>query len=486
MDLLKKSAFASLWQIVSLVGSFILNTVLMGVLARLILPEAFGLIAMANSVINTVQLFADIGIGQYIIRTPKLNNRILRCVFTVSLILSVIFGLIILILAPLVAAWYKESDLTNILMLIALASIIRKLGNVSESLLYKEMRFKDVAIIELTTYFIGYGVIGTIAALNGLMEYAIVYGLLVKTLLYVLACFIRKPYPLKPYFDKKIARDVFSFGGGIFLSTLVGAIGYQFPTFYIGRSLGGTSVGFYERLNNIAIMPVSAIGAIFDKVFYSAAATMGEQDEMIASIYVRLLTYLVLPILLGTTIIIVLSKEIIYILLGNQWVDNVAILQILSIFILLRIQIGFTDAVFKLKNALYRCTMLRSIYAMSMIIFTIIGTISHGLIGAAVGVNIAVLVNYVLSMGAVRILIPVKYRRLFIATIESIFASCIGGTISWYVAEYLRDIGISSLLIFTIIVVLICVLIIGIYALIFRKSAKKMYFEGRKIITEVF
>lgn len=436
MGILKSSAKASMWQAISLVVNFVTNTVVVGILARLLLPEQFGTIAIANTVINLTSMIADVGVGQFIIKEPVIDRRVIRSIMSVTLIVGVTYVVMICAAAPFVAGFYKMNELTLIIIIIAFSILVKKIGLISQNLLYKEMKFKEVAIIDVVSYLIGYGAVGIILALLGFGVYSLVWALLLKSVVHTLLTYILAPHTLVPGGDKQTIVEIFSFGGGILTMSLSGSVAYQAPSLIIGKLLNSTMVGFFDRALSYAIYPVTATGSIFDMVFYAAAAKLqGTENsgKIVSYSYARLITVLSLPIFVLTAILVSGAEDFILILLGSQWVDVVPVFQIICMGIYFRIIVGFCDAVYKLKDVLYKATVIRLIYAFLVIAFTIaVSLLTHNLLIVCVAVNIAVLVNFILSSILVNRVMPIDMRYVSTNTLVYLLCASISGTI-WYI-----------------------------------------------------
>jgi len=478
VELLKKSFNATKWQTIALVVNFVTNTLVVGVLARLLFPEDFGVIAIANTVINLTSMIADVGVGQYIIREPNVDRTCIQAVITTTFLIGLIYIIALSIAAPFVARFYKMPQLTALIIIIALSVAIRKIGLISQNLLYKELRFKEVAITDIISYVVGYGIIGIIMALLGCGVYSLVIALLLKATLHTVMTYCLSPHTLVPSKDKKKILEVLKFGGGVMTLSMAGSVAYQAPALIMGKILPSAQVGFYDRAMTYAIYPVTATGSIFDKVFYSAAAKLnanGGSDKQAGDIFLKLITILALPGFIGSAILIVGAEDFIRILLGENWLDVVPIFQIICMSIYFRIIVGFTDAVYKLKNILYKATGIRIVYAASVVITVLVLALTtKNLVIICIGINIAVLLNYILSLFLVKQKLKIMFYDCIIVTVKYLFVSVVGAFLYYYVRVTIMKLFYNCVAFAVLDLVLLPILAILTLFIFFHSDFKKL------------
>lgn len=398
MGLRQKVISGSLWQLFAVAANTISSLIVVGVLARIISPESFGLISMTNSVMVFAQMFTEIGIEQYIIRTAKMNKTILNTVFWLSFFFALLMYLILFLAAPIIAAWYYEPSLIKIIRILSLTLIISRFGRVSHAIMQKELLFKKIVIMDIISYIFGYATVGIILALNNYGVWSIVYAKVCQTTLQSMLYYSNWPNKLSTKIDNTEIKKILHFGSGLITTQTIRNIAQQADYFIVGRYMGSAILGQYERSFHIMTMPVSYLGNIFDKVFYSAMSKIQDNKEKIIIVFEKTMRYIFAVSIPIQLLIFLTSKQIVLVLLGENWVQSYPILQILSLTIVLRASAGNMDALFRLKNVLFNSARIKLIFMFFVIVFSLIGAFFKNIRVVCIGINIAFILNYFLML----------------------------------------------------------------------------------------
>lgn len=408
MNMKRKILEGSFWQLLATVIQTVASLIVTGILARILTPEHFGIVSMTNTVIVFVNLFSEIGIGQYIIKKDSFQDSELRSLVIFNLFLGTVFGMLLFFLAPLAALWYQEEQLTGIIRILAINVILGKVGTISRALLQKEMQFKKITIIEIVSYVVGYGGTGIFLAFAGAGVWALVFSKLSQTIfqafLYSIGnkTEIRKNigaiWRIRQNIEKSIGiiRDAVSFGFGLMLSQFVNNLANQADYFLVGRYMGTEILALYDRGFHIMTMPVSYIGNIFDKVVYSGMAKSQADQAALEKMFFHTLKRMLLLACLIQIFIVVTAQSIVEILLGNQWEQVVELLRILSFSIIFKTITGLLDSLVRIKGEVYKSAKYKLLYLFQIIIFTVLGILTNSIRNVCIGVCIANFSNCIL------------------------------------------------------------------------------------------
>ena len=183
----------SKWQGISVAFNIVSTFLVIAVLARILEPEAFGLIAMTNTAIVFAQMMAEIGIGQYIIRLRIIKKEILSTAIIISLLLGIVIYICIYFLAPFISGWYNEIELIKIIRVLSTILIVSKIGRISSALLQRELEFKKIVFVNIISYLFGYSLVGIVLAVRGYGVWSIVYAKIAQALIQSVLLFIIKP-----------------------------------------------------------------------------------------------------------------------------------------------------------------------------------------------------------------------------------------------------------------------------------------------------
>ena len=184
------------WQSVNVVVQVVLQLGFIAALARLIPTDAFGIMAIALVVVGFIEIFAQVGIGPSLIQSLEVSRTHRKTAFAFSLLLGVLFFIGVYFMAPIIADFYAEPLLTEVLRWIALSFIISGASVVPRSMLIKEMKFKSLFFCSATAMIIGNLIIGLTLAYNGAGIWAYVVSLLAQNTLISIGYWIAYPGPI--------------------------------------------------------------------------------------------------------------------------------------------------------------------------------------------------------------------------------------------------------------------------------------------------
>lgn len=403
-----------LWMSLSKIAHIILHLIILAILARLLTPNDFGMLAASMVVINLSDIFVQIGVGPSIIIKKNIDDDFIKTAFSLSLIFGFGFGILILVFAPHIAKIFKISDLTNILIVLCLIFPIKSFSVVAESLLKKYMKFRLLAYRSIISYAIGYGLIGIILAFLDFGIWALVAATISQVLVNSVFVLIAYPHNKKLYINKYLVKELLYYGGGFTLSRIFNYTANQADNFIVARWLGPSSLGFYNRAYTLMKTPINLYGQMLHDVLFPALSSIRDKSSEMTSVFSKgtmIISVLSLPVML---LMIVLAPEIIMIFLGKQWIAAIAPFQIIAFSMYFRVGYRISNTVAKSSGIIYKNAYLQIIYTFLIIIAALIGK-NWGINGVAMGVTIAIFIQFLLmsNLGlSVTTITWVKFLRL--------------------------------------------------------------------------
>jgi O-antigen/teichoic acid export membrane protein len=332
-NLTSKTLRALNWSYLSIIANAVMQIVFTAILARLLNPEAFGLIAMAGVVLRFGSYFAQMGIESALIQKDELTTEDVRVGFTLSVLLGLAFSVLIYVLAPLALYIFDQPAIIPVVQVMGIAFLLNGLSTTAISLLRRKLDFRSLALIESASYIIGYGIVGVILALLNFGVWSLVIANLCQVgLTALLACLCHR-HIILPSFKWEIYRKLFSFGGRLSIISFFEFIGFNVDTLVIGRVWGAQSLGIYSRSFAIVNLPTQYLAVTFSKVLFSSFSQVQNDIPRLRSAYysgLMLIAVVVMPISFG---IVPAARELVLVLLGDQWVSGITILQILALMV---------------------------------------------------------------------------------------------------------------------------------------------------------
>lgn len=308
----------------------IISTLQTMLLARLLTPDDFGLIAMVAVLIGFVAMFKDAGLAAATVQQDEVTHDQLSTLFWVSVGLSVVIAIGLMLVAPLVAKFYGRTELVAVTIALAFQFALGGVTLQHAALLRRHMKFAGVAGASIAGQLIGL-LVAVIAAVQGLHYWAIVVGTLSATLVTTCSVFYLCPWvPGLPHRGTG-ARSMLGVGGYLTGFNFLNYFARNGDNALIGWRLGATQLGYYNRAYNLMMLPISQISGPLESVALPALSRMAEQRVRMGEYYLkvlRLLSVFASPI---GAVCFALADEIILVALGSQWRSAIPVFRMLAI-----------------------------------------------------------------------------------------------------------------------------------------------------------
>lgn len=440
-ELTSKTVHGLKWSYTSTITNAVLQLGYTAVMARLLEPKAFGLVAMGVVILRFGSYFAQMGMGQAIIQKKNISQRDIRSAFTSSVVISLLFFCIAYMLAPYSLLIFNDIKLVPIIRLMSLSFVLTGLSTTSLALIRRNLKFKSLAIIEIASYILGYVVVGIVSALLGFGVWSLVFASLMQALVSAALSYVVVRHNLKFLFNWKQYKPLLSFGSKISGITFFQFIGANLDTLLIGKLSGPTLLGIYNRTSMLVNLPGQYLFVSLSKVLFPAFSQIQSDSKKIIFIYNNTITFLGLILIPLTLGIIPMARNIIILMLGNKWIEGVPIFQILIITITFSAVVNLSgsiiQAIAKLKAMFIIETMHIIFLASFMISFS-----QYGLLGFAFAVTVSRFIRFIFYITVINKnfdFSKTKFLKVFFVNILcglSIFA------VLTFITQNLKDVNI--------------------------------------------
>jgi PST family polysaccharide transporter len=384
-----------LWMVYGKVAFAILQLVILGLLARLLSPADFGVIAAAEVVIGFSAVVSQLGLGPALVQRTALEDRHIETAFTASVVLGLTLGAMLWFGAGLAASFLHMPAMVPVLHVLAWVFPLQGMQTVASSLMSRELRFRWLANLDVITYALGYGVVGIGAALLHWGVWALVAAQMTQTLLKTIVLLSQFPPRLRHFADRGAFSDLMYFGGGFTMARIANYAALNGDDMTVGRFLGPTALGFYGRAYALMSAPAYGFGTVMDAVLFPAMAKVQDDPRRLAAAYRRGVALIAMLVLLPSAAIVLLAPELIEIALGPKWGAVIAPFRILGLGMLFRTSYKMSDSITRSTGAVYRRAWRQGAYAALVLCGAWIGQ-HWGLAGVAWGTLAALTVNFVL------------------------------------------------------------------------------------------
>ena len=330
MSIKEKTISGVIWTFTQQVGVQGVNFVVQLFLARILLPEAFGLIAMVQIFMAIGSALMDGGMTASLIRMEKPDQRDFSTVFFTNLFSSIFIYIILFFSAPYVSQFFKQPLLTPIIRVYTVSFIIQALVGVQTTKLTKEMNFRLQMYMQLPSTICG-GLVGLFLAYKGAGVWSLVWMHLTTTFLFMLQHWFRTDWRPSCIIDRQKFRFHFNFGYKLTLSSLITSVYIHSYTLIIGKLYSATQLGFFNQANTLRMFPVTNITIALQKVTYPVFASLQHNNEKLKHAFRRitlLVFFIICPLMLS---LILLAKPLFRFALTEKWLPAVPYFQILCI-----------------------------------------------------------------------------------------------------------------------------------------------------------
>lgn len=446
-----------------------LEILVMAVLARLLTPRDFGVVAVAMLVVRLSEIFAQIGIGPAIVQRINLKTIHLRAGFTISWISSLFLMFLVLLFAPHISSFFKMEELIPVIRVTSIVFFFHGICLVAESLLQREFQFRWLAIVHAVSYAIGYGGVGICLAFLGFGVWSLVLAFISQMVVKSIFLLIIKQHPMQPSLERRAVSELMSFGGGFTIARIGNTIAGQGDYLVVGRWLGADALGIYGRAYQLMSIPAMLFAKIIDIVLFPAMAEIQIQQGRLKIAYRRGIALIALIVLPASAIAYILAPEMITVIFGPKWLEAVVPLRIFAIAMLFRTSYKMSDSLAKATGVVYKRAWRQGVYAALVLGGAWFGQF-WGIQGVAYGVLCAIVVNFILMAHLSLAVLSLSWKDFFLVHISALPLTVIVLSEVFIITTVLRNAAMPAIVI--LISSISCVLIT--VALLFYLSSKSM------------
>jgi O-antigen/teichoic acid export membrane protein len=426
------------WSGISMVGREVCRVGFTVALARMVGPEAFGIIAQALVYIGVVGLLLDQGFSSALIQRPRLERDMPGAVVTVNLSVGAVLTAVTLAIAPLWAVFMNSPQLTLVLAVLAPSLFIRAVSITPRALLLRDMQFRKIGIADILSAAVG-GVLGVLAATLGASYWSLVVQIVTTDLVLALVMLIVGA-GRRPNLRLQRLRQIAGFSWRAFAAgILINSVSRNVDNILVGRFQGPEQLAFYGLAYRLLLLPVQLAGTTIGAVLFPAFSRLADNLDALRGEMARATRALATLALPAMALVAASAPQLVLLLFGPQWTPAIPIVQVLAMAGALQAiyQPSTTPLVLGLGHAVLnlRLAWLTTLIATA----AIVAGLPFGAFGVAIGYSVATAV-----------LIPVEWiirRRLLGMTVRSQVAMLTPGVhvAIWVAAAYLLvAIGIAG------------------------------------------
>lgn len=322
---------AAMWAFAATAGTRIVTLAGLAVLARLLAPHDFGLLAFALVYITYAETIGDLGTTAALIYWKDRREDAAQATFIINLAMGVFWALLTLALAPAIAAFFENPEAAPIIRTLALAFLIKFAGNTHDALAQKDLRFRARAIPELGLALTKAGV-SIALAVAGFGVWSLVWGHLLGITAWTLGAWIIVPWRPRLSVPRDLLVPMIGYGKGIVGVNLIAAIVHHADLVVVGRMIGSTALGLYQIAYKIPEASVTVIIWVAAKVLFPAFSRLHGTGDDLRRAYLKALEYVsfvTVPMAAG---LFVAARPLVLLLFGPKWEGAIPLLQWLAVY----------------------------------------------------------------------------------------------------------------------------------------------------------
>lgn len=310
-------------------GTQLLAFVISIILARILVPRHFGLIAMVNVFIQLANTFVDSGFGMAVIQKKDLKDSHIASVFYFNLFVAILFYSVLFFCAGFIAEFYEEPELVLITRVLGLNLIINAIGSIQLNLMVKQLDYSS----QLRASIIGAVVGGSIAialATNGYGVWSIVAQVTIMNVIKNGYYWFASTVKIVGGFSKSAFQSMVGFSYKILLASILDIVFTNLYVLLIGKFYSTSQLGYYRRAKSLQEMPTTLIAKI-QKVIFPSLSNFQDDNEKLKSIFresVRLTAFITAPLM---ALLAIIAEPLVLFLLTAKWLPSVSFIQVFCI-----------------------------------------------------------------------------------------------------------------------------------------------------------
>ena len=329
-DLKKKTLSGLFWQFAQKVLGQVISFGISVVLARLLMPENFGVVALAGMFTVLLGIFIDCGFGTALIQKKDADDLDFSTIFWTQIVFSTIIYLVVFSLAPWFSILFHTPELTKVIRISGLSMILGTLGGMQNVIVSKRMAFKTYFYRTLIGTSLS-GIIGIILAYSGWGVWALVTQHLSSTILNTITVFFQIRWLPSLTFSIERFKSLFAISSKFMLATLIGTGFAQLKGYIIGWKFQTADLAFYNRGSGLPRLVTRNIDSSINSVLFPVISKLQDDKEAVKNAIRRAMktsTFILAPLLLGLAAI---ADKVVIILYTEKWAPAIPFMQVFCI-----------------------------------------------------------------------------------------------------------------------------------------------------------
>jgi O-antigen/teichoic acid export membrane protein len=377
----KAAGRALIWQSIQMVGVKGVYMARLLILARLLTPEDFGLVAIAITALGFLLNLTNFGMIPALVQADKPGESSYDVVWTVNFTRSFVVSILTIAAAPIIASIFAEPRAIPIIQILALRPVLEAMTSIKVAALNRDLLFRPLAVLKIVEAIVN--AVLSIVLAHFIGVWGLVVGVLGGAAAVVITSYILAPYKPRVSFDRQLMKPLMNFGRWILYTSVIAMAGTFVLRMVISRQLGAAELGIYFLAAQLAFLPSEVASEVIGTVAFPLFARLQSDLRQAAKAFQAILTGLAALLFPVSALIIVLSPVLVQQVLGPKWSGTEPVIQVLAFVTMIGL---FSDAAVPLLKGLglpNRVTQIEFVQTMMLIALVWFLTNQFGLVGAA-------------------------------------------------------------------------------------------------------
>lgn len=341
----------------------VISLVVAGVLARLLTPDDFGVVAIASVIIAFFNLLTDMGVSPAIVQHKSLGKEELSDIFSFTVWTGIGISLLFFAASWPIAAYYESDILRTLCQLLSVNLFFASATIVPGALFYRNKEFKFIAIRSFIIQVSG-GAAAVTAALCGAGLYALIINPILSSILIFVISYQRYPQRLRPTLGVTALRKIFSYSAYQFLFNVINYFSRNLDKLLIGKYMNMSALGYYEKSYRLMMLPLQNITQVITPVMHPIFSDFQDDKQKLARSYERIVRFLAFIGLPLSVLLFFTAEEVTLIIFGDQWLPSVPVFRILALSVGVQIILSSSGSIFQAAGdtrSLFVCGVFSSV-----------------------------------------------------------------------------------------------------------------------------
>ena len=445
------------------------------ILARILTPSDFGLVAMVGVLINLVTMFKDIGLSMATIQKSEINHNQISNLFWINVLIGFLIALFVSAISPIISWFYGEQRLIGITISLGSTFIFFGLTAQHHALLKRQMRFFLIGIVEISAMLLS-ALISILLALQGEGYWSIVFREIFLSAFIAIGVWIVCKW--RPGFPKKdvSVKEMLMFGGNITISNLIRYFGNNSDKLLLGKFYGSNPLGLYKKAFDLLMLPIAQIGTPLLTVSTPTLSRLQDKPLQFKLFYLKLVSIIAFITMPLTAFLAVCAQETILFLLGPKWIDAAPIFKMLSIAAFLK-PIMDTRGILLISLGKSKRFLINQIFTSTILVIAFIAGIPTGITGVAKAYAIATYLMFIPVLTHSFHTTPVNFKDYILSVIRPALGSFFVFFSIFLTKPFLKNFNSIITLIFCFLISIIAYMVFWLLLPGGIKLLKTYYFE---------